>query len=75
MNQPQVFGEIYAEAYDSLYKEKDYDLEVSLLERLFQEYRAGAVHRILDVGCGTGNHAIRLAQRGYQVTGVDQSLA
>lgn len=28
---------------------------------------------ILDVGCGTGRHAVLLAQRGYQVTGVDLS--
>ena len=27
--------------------------------------------RILDVGCGTGRHAIELTQRGYRVTGVD----
>ncbi|HSV75818.1 MAG TPA: class I SAM-dependent methyltransferase [Bacteroidales bacterium] len=29
--------------------------------------------RILDVGCGTGRHAIELAKRGYEVTGIDLS--
>ena len=29
--------------------------------------------RIIDIGCGTGRHAIELAKRGYNVTGVDLS--
>jgi len=29
--------------------------------------------RILDVGCGTGRHAIELSRRGYRVTGIDLS--
>lgn len=29
--------------------------------------------RILDMGCGTGRHALELARRGYTVTGVDLS--
>ncbi len=29
--------------------------------------------RILDVGCGTGRHAIELARRGYSITGIDLS--
>lgn len=30
---------------------------------------------IIDIGCGTGRHAITLAERGYTVTGVDLSLS
>ncbi|MFC9787206.1 class I SAM-dependent methyltransferase [Rhodococcus sp. NPDC127528] len=31
----------------------------------------GAPDRALDVGCGSGDHSIELAGRGWQVTGVD----
>jgi len=31
--------------------------------------------KILDVGCGTGRHAIELTKRGYTVTGIDLSKA
>ncbi len=29
--------------------------------------------QILDIGCGTGRHAIELSKRGYKVTGIDLS--
>ena len=29
--------------------------------------------RVLDVACGQGRHAIRLARRGYDVVGIDTS--
>jgi SAM-dependent methyltransferase len=32
-----------------------------------------AASRILDVGCGTGRHAVEMAKRGYAVTGLDFS--
>jgi len=34
---------------------------------------AGQRQRVLDVPCGFGRHALELAGRGYQMTGVDQS--
>jgi SAM-dependent methyltransferase len=67
-----VFGHEYAEAYDLLYAEKDYEAECDLLERIFRE-SGRPVRTVLDLGCGTGAHAVRLAQRGYSVVGVDLS--
>ena len=68
-----VFGSAYAAAYDALYEDKDYDAECDLLERVFEHYAQRDVRRVLDLGCGTGGHALRLAQRGYDVVGVDRS--
>jgi SAM-dependent methyltransferase len=44
--------------------------ELPFFQRLFQSQQ---VERVLDSACGTGHHAIALAQQGYQVTGADLS--
>lgn len=69
----EVFGSIYADAYDGLYHDKDYSAECDLIERLFQLYGDGAIRSVLDLGCGTGNHTLSLAHRGYDVVGVERS--
>jgi len=67
------FGREYADEYDILYSDKDYEAECNLLEDVFKRYGKGPIKNILDIGCGTGSHAIPLALRGYQVVGVDRS--
>lgn len=69
----EVFGASYVEAYDLLYQDKDYAVECDLIECLFQTYGGGDIRSVLDLGCGTGNHSIPLAERGYEVVGVDRS--
>lgn len=58
----------------------DYDRFVNWEARLAAELpfiegelRAVGARRVLDAACGTGMHAIALAQRGYEVTGADLS--
>ncbi len=58
----------------------DYDRFVNWQERLAyelpfieQQLAACGARRLLDAACGTGIHAIALAQRGYDVTGADLS--
>ncbi|MFD4179986.1 class I SAM-dependent methyltransferase [Rhodococcus sp. NPDC058514] len=36
-----------------------------------QDPQAGPPGKALDAGCGTGGHAIEMARRGWQVTGID----
>lgn len=68
----KVFGKTYASAYDTLYKSKDYQAECDFVQDVLNS--AGKnVKSVLDLGCGTGGHALILAERGYKVTGVDRS--
>jgi ubiquinone/menaquinone biosynthesis C-methylase UbiE len=43
------------------------------IDFLIRELNPRPGSRILDMGCGTGRHAVELARWGYQVTGVDVS--
>lgn len=61
-----------ASQYDALYKDKNYQAECDMLEEVFRRFGRGTIHSILDLGCGTGGHAIPLSQRGYEVVGVDR---
>ena len=70
-----VFGQPYAYQYDALYGEKNYAAECDAIEELFRRHATGPMHALLDLGCGTGTHALMFAQRGYAVTGVDRSPA
>lgn len=46
---------------------------VEEVEFLLEELNLPTRGRILDVGCGTGRHALELVQRGYRVIGLDIS--
>jgi SAM-dependent methyltransferase len=58
--------------YDALYDDKDYAAEADYVHDLVQRYRPGA-RSLLDLGCGTGRHAVAFAAKGYTVLGVDRS--
>jgi SAM-dependent methyltransferase len=68
-----VFNSLYANQYDQLYEEKNYLGECDLVEAAVRRYAGNAPTTLIDIGCGTGTHAIELARRGYKVTGVDLS--
>lgn len=66
-----AFGS-YSRYYNLFYREKDYAGETAFIDGLIRKYRPAA-QTILDLGCGTGRHALLLAAEGYAVTGVDRS--
>jgi 2-polyprenyl-3-methyl-5-hydroxy-6-metoxy-1,4-benzoquinol methylase len=67
--------------YESLFENygKKYDNEsythgtVGECDFIEKEINFDKSLKILDVGCGTGRHAIELTKRGYAVTGIDLS--
>jgi len=60
--------------YDRFVNWKDrLAFELPFLERQLAGLGAGA--KVLDAACGTGMHAVALAQRGYRVAGADLSPA
>jgi SAM-dependent methyltransferase len=66
-----IFGN-YANYYNLLYKDKDYVGEAKFIHEILQTHAPKAC-QILELGCGTGVHAALLAEKGYQVHGVDFS--
>jgi len=48
-------------------------LECDFLEAAFRRYARRKIVRVVDLACGTGQHLVRLAQRGYRMTGIDLS--
>ncbi|MCX6026394.1 MAG: class I SAM-dependent methyltransferase [Chloroflexi bacterium] len=42
---------------------------------LLSQLNESGAHRVLDAACGTGRHAIALAQRGFEVAGADLSAS
>lgn len=60
----------YATSYDREIFTQGTVAEVDFIEA---EMGFDKTTTILDIGCGTGRHAIELARRGYSVTGIDLS--
>lgn len=63
----------YAGSYDEIYKDKDYAGECAFVEQVVAKFGSTPLKEILDLGCGTGGHAIPFAKKGYRVVGVDLS--
>ena len=66
-----MYGD-FASVYDRL-QDADYNSFVDYYERIFEKFGLKP-KLVLDLACGTGNITIPMAQRGYDMIGVDLSV-
>lgn len=70
-NNTEIF-EKFAKYYDLIYSDKLYQKECEFINSVISK-EIQSCKKILDLGCGTGNHSIILSSKGYEITGVDIS--
>lgn len=64
--------ETFAQVYDTFMSNIPYDEWIDYIQKIWQRFGAKP-KLILDLACGTGNMAFRLAKLGYEMIGVDLS--
>lgn len=61
----------YPELYDAIQSEWPYDRDVSFVLAAMERHGVGGT-RLLEIGCGTGEHTRRLVDEGFEVTAIDR---
>lgn len=59
--------------YHQLYFNRDEKEAAAFIDKLIDYLKPAAATRMLDVACGKGRHSIHLAEKGFDVTGIDLS--
>lgn len=63
----------YSKYYDLLYRDKNYQEESRYVADILRN-NDPSVKTILELGCGSGSHALFLCEDGFDVTGIDRSV-
>ena len=65
--------ETFSFYYDALTENVNYPARAAYLDGLVQKYKQSAGKVMLDLACGTGTMTEEMAERGYDMIGVDYS--
>ncbi len=63
---------VFAHFYDRIMEGVSYQSWLDYIEDILERMKVRP-HRVLDLACGTGNLSLLMADRGYQVIGIDLS--
>jgi len=63
----------HAKFYDIFYSDKPYSQEAEFVHQCLQKYGIGTTRTVLELACGTGNHALALKGLGYNIIATDNS--
>ena len=66
------FKKFYSKYYNLVYKNKNYKSEVNYISRILKSEKK-YIKNILELGSGTGAHAIYLLKKGFNLTCVEKS--
>jgi SAM-dependent methyltransferase len=73
MDSNKTYNSDFSDYYDRLNQHKDYFGEAAKLDGVIRQHVKSVRPRILDIGCGTGQHAVLLSGKGHDITAIDLS--
>ncbi|MEQ1733467.1 MAG: class I SAM-dependent methyltransferase [Bacteroidia bacterium] len=69
------FDAAYAAYYDVLYADKNYVAEAEAIHTILTKHNVPTNGALLEMGCGSGIHAVEFLKQGYTLHGIDASAA